>query len=573
MNATLGKLHADVLRASRRRKRRDSSLVEALLAVSERAGAAATAMLLAFATESRDVIALRTLGFHLARLEQTDALDDCALAWLLDNMPSDLSSRQNGLTAIQAVLADRGELPFIARPWVGGHILNCLSAPEVVLALSSFELARHVVASGALPTILPDGDAPRMLEAVQGLRIHALDDEVEDFDRVEGALQGDLSRTVALPDARRDLGDARKLLGILDLPAELSELSKSALRWVEAHLHRLEAAREAGRPGVELHVEIDGVGGGIGQALDEQLRCLLRRIHSVVRSSDDDGLLFYNPVPASYTLGARGQDDEETRALGRYLLSLLPSVGHLLQSEGATETDLDRLDTEARIVLAELTDRLIAEGKQLRAVLVDPMSADWKRTVQFDSRAFRAGRRDERRRRLVGEQERRSALRLGSGDVPQADLLERVIRAVELLCDRAPLEPDTLGVGLRQVKYYAHAAYVLGLIDRDRAPTDRGRALVRLRHDPVAQRRALAGWFEDSLVGRSWRRWAGVDVLTELDPTSATAFLSEQSVGLAPDTRRRRARTLTAWLSELRPYHYANGDNHPSVRSNPTRPA
>ncbi len=246
MNATLRELHADVERARGLSKSRDVRLIEALLALSEQGGAASTAMLLAFAVETREVVALRTLGFHLARLEQTDALDDCALAWLLDNMPSDLSTRQNGLSAVQAVLADRGELPVVARPWIGGHILLCLTAAEVVLALSSFELTRHVVSSDALGAILPQGDAPRMIEALRRLRVHALGDEAEEFDRVQQALGGALTSSIAIPpDARGHLHEARQVLGRLDLLPDLTERARDAMRGVEAHLLRLEAALEA----------------------------------------------------------------------------------------------------------------------------------------------------------------------------------------------------------------------------------------------------------------------------------------------------------------------------------------
>lgn len=48
---------------------------EDLLTISDRANLSATAELLKIAAKTRDVFALRTLGFHLAK--HVDALSDC----------------------------------------------------------------------------------------------------------------------------------------------------------------------------------------------------------------------------------------------------------------------------------------------------------------------------------------------------------------------------------------------------------------------------------------------------------------------------------------------------------------
>lgn len=145
-----------------------------------RADLSATAELLKIAAETQDVVALRTLGFHLAK--HVDALSDCALAWLLNNMPEDFSTQHNGLSAIQNFLATRGELPIIARPWIGGYVLRCISSSELSLALSAFELTVHLIRVWDFAGIDREG----MVEAVRNLRVLAVEDEMEDFERVEG---------------------------------------------------------------------------------------------------------------------------------------------------------------------------------------------------------------------------------------------------------------------------------------------------------------------------------------------------------------------------------------------------
>lgn len=86
------------------------------------------------------------------------------------------------LSAIENFLATREEMPIIARPWIGEYILRCISSSELSLAFSAFELTHHLIWVWDFAGV----DKARMVEAVCNLRVHAVEDEMEDFERVEG---------------------------------------------------------------------------------------------------------------------------------------------------------------------------------------------------------------------------------------------------------------------------------------------------------------------------------------------------------------------------------------------------
>ncbi|MFW6052129.1 MAG: hypothetical protein ACODAU_13205 [Myxococcota bacterium] len=137
---------------------------------------------------------------------------------------------------------------------------------------------------------------------------------------------------------------------------------------------------------------------------------------------------------------------------------------------------------------------------------------------------------------------------LTSHDVPQANKVERVLDLTLALVNGAEATAQALGLHARDLRYYAHAAFVLGLLDRDGQPTPIGEAFTALHPDRYYARLSLA--FAESRVGRRWVAWAGVRHLGDLDPASAETFLREAS-DLAPSTAQRRAASLQAWQATL----------------------
>jgi len=151
-------------------------------------------------------------------------------------------------------------------------------------------------------------------------------------------------------------------------------------------------------------------------------------------------------------------------------------------------------------------------------------------------------------------------VRISKDLVPQANTISVLLRVVGVVVEQGAVTADDI-VELnskRQIDYYKQAARILGLFNPKNEPTDRGRALAGLGDDE--QRRRLYVIFEDSDVGRAWRRWSGVDRLTQVEPDTASEFLTACATGFSGTTPGRRATTLRRWLLELRSFGYAKGD-------------
>jgi len=102
----------------------------------------------------------------------------------------------------------------------------------------------------------------------------------------------------------------------------------------------------------------------------------------------------------------------------------------------------------------------------------------------------------------------------------------------------------------RQVSYYVNAAWCLGLLNKNKTVSSPGRVLCK-KASMVAKYQYLAERMESSDFGWAWMKWAKVDSLAELDPSSAEAFIRECVNGLNRDTIPRRSNSLSTWLSTL----------------------
>jgi hypothetical protein len=140
---------------------------------------------------------------------------------------------------------------------------------------------------------------------------------------------------------------------------------------------------------------------------------------------------------------------------------------------------------------------------------------------------------------------------LTSHDVPQADRVERVLDLTMAMANGTEPTAESLGLHHRDLRYYAHAAFLLGLLDRDGQPTPVGEAFTAMHPDRYMTRLALA--FAESRVGRRWVAFAGVRHIGDLDPATAEDFL-RATADMADGTAERRAATLQAWQRALGPH-------------------
>ncbi|ATB49452.1 DUF6575 domain-containing protein [Corallococcus macrosporus] len=157
-------------------------------------------------------------------------------------------------------------------------------------------------------------------------------------------------------------------------------------------------------------------------------------------------------------------------------------------------------------------------------------------------------------RRNLARVRKQSRRALESVKVPQADDLGRVFQTVKIASQTRRVTAHSLGVVHRQVNYYLRAARILGFLNDRLEPTSAGEQLLRLADDA---RLTLASMqFEVSDCGSAWIRWASASTLQDLSPETAKGFLLEMVPDLSEGTVDRRAKTLSAWLEQLKPYHY-----------------
>jgi len=247
---------------------------------------------------------------------------------------------------------------------------------------------------------------------------------------------------------------------------------------------------------------------------------------------------FWSPValqPAASQLGSfqlywlvEPTDDAE--------IEILAALGELGDEERATP--------DATVQPWKHLLEVLAAGGTAIEVTHFHGAKNWPLTIDKEG----AGRRFERlpRRRVTG---------VPSPLVPQANSLERVYRLVELVARGVEVTAESLDVDPRQVDYYYLAAVALRMLDEDRALAPAGRQFMRLEGD--ARHALVAVLFETSEVGDAWVVWSDVSNVAEVDPNTATAFLTECGRGLSGTTIPRRASTLENWARALAPHHYS----------------
>ncbi|AAZ24264.1 DUF6575 domain-containing protein [Colwellia psychrerythraea] len=137
--------------------------------------------------------------------------------------------------------------------------------------------------------------------------------------------------------------------------------------------------------------------------------------------------------------------------------------------------------------------------------------------------------------------------------VPQANNLSKIFHAVELKSEGRFITPSLLNLTTeRQVAYYLHAARTLGLLSKNNAINSVGYQFSTMSY--AQKMNIVAIRFESSDCGWAWLKWSNKKSVDELDPSTATAFLIEKCPSLSKNTAERRAKTLSMWQRELKPF-------------------
>ncbi|WP_125557275.1 DUF6575 domain-containing protein [Pseudoalteromonas rubra] len=148
-----------------------------------------------------------------------------------------------------------------------------------------------------------------------------------------------------------------------------------------------------------------------------------------------------------------------------------------------------------------------------------------------------------------------------SSKIPQANNLQRVL---EVLSKKEKGEHITYecidGISSnRQLDYHFTAAICLGLMNKNHSLTAAGK-FVCLLQGKAAKYQFLYDRFESTEFGWSWMQWAGVNSISDLDPSTSKLFISQCVRGLKRSTAVRRANTLSTWLKDLQPYKRDYGE-------------
>lgn len=152
---------------------------------------------------------------------------------------------------------------------------------------------------------------------------------------------------------------------------------------------------------------------------------------------------------------------------------------------------------------------------------------------------------------------------LKSINVPQADDVNRIIRAVRCVHNDGNLTVFSSDVVKRQVSYYAHAARILGFLDGRFRITTKGVELVT-SNNPKS---IIAQQYKQTEVYREWENWAFNHGYTEVEQGTAVYFLADYfAQAPLPRNQRltdnpggtgtipRRAKTLEEWNTQLSYY-------------------
>ncbi len=145
----------------------------------------------------------------------------------------------------------------------------------------------------------------------------------------------------------------------------------------------------------------------------------------------------------------------------------------------------------------------------------------------------------------------RSTPDIESADVPQAPNLPRIRAVIAAIADGATtLEriAEETDISARHVGYAARAAQVLDLLDRDRAPTPRGRALLTTDQESPEERAAFRAAVEESAIVHA----LAPALLSAKPPTKkALGARIEKLSRLSKATAEHRASDLLAWREQI----------------------
>lgn len=488
---------------------------------------------------------VRALSFFVARhLRDAVSLDRVfcylPLRWLLENpQRSDASSLVNTLDATHRAICELEKVPEILTTSTGSFLLYALGSDCTAVAFAALQILTLIIDLDLCSQVFSKAIANDVIDATTALRSVAEEDESEEISRIAQFL-GDAQLRPSLEGATRACQQAVAALSTrgdlsVGLVREYAELCVS----VEDAISK---SQSMSRPFLDVRFA-HGSRKQAGEPVYLSMPLAERLFACIGTLAGDDPVRAYPAVIGSYVQRFVMDDAAMLQRVFDQLASLADAA--LARNGGSA---VEGLSHEAVVCYAGLLRVTRDEGLSLTFSLVNSSESDPSRVISGGAEMPISAASLEASLKTVSS--------LDSSQVPQADDLHQVLK-VALAVVSEGLDKTALGakfgLGLRNVNYYLAAARILGLLDAANEPTRRAMAITGVSQAEML--RAVAVYFEDSKVCREWLRWASVSRLSDLDPGSASAFLTAR---LSGDTATRRSKTLRGWLQTVQPYHYCS---------------
>ena len=288
------------------------------------------------------------------------------------------------------------------------------------------------------------------------------------------------------------------------------------------------------------------------QILHRMLTCVESILRTILGDGDDLGIMRALPAMAgSYVQSFVISPDKAGKQVWDLLMNLIQAtdVGTSVHSQSIWLTQ------EHVACYLALIESVLEDGLSFEVALVDGSEKKPFSSAVFVKRRLSSADKGVIVAKLpVGE-------RIDSADVPQADDIQKIITLIDLVGEDLDEDAIQLRLGLssqRQVNYYKAAARILGLLDEVNCPSMRGRSLDGVSE--IGRLKAVAVFFEGTVVCSAWMKWAGKTRLDLLDVSAVEGFLVECCPTLSAETIRRRSKTLRSWVEALTKFHYAHAE-------------
>lgn len=492
----------------------------------------------------------RTLAFLTMERELDSPVAECVQAWLVvDDVGADVSTDLNILGGVQSFLIRHEKIPPALGTWLYPFLRRKL-AGEVAVRHAAFDLinlgldyevgseflntsaARELalLLEAALEDTVEDEEIEALTETAAQLRTRdfgTMPVVANDCRRIAGALHGIVANA-----AVEDRATATRLLGYFRRLVTVEEATEQAVLTSQP-LYTLRTPKSASI--------------GLLDKVTKFIRSLL--LQSVTGEGDETTFPVTLLAPSMASFGLHwafvGVD-------GLVQASVLDSLFRA-STENELATLAESFDSKTLLTFHALLDEVRTGVKSLEITITDPDSGiEWRRTLELTLPA-RPSEVIKTFGRLASRQ-RRKAVLVRAGEIPQANSLEKVLMLVDaMLATNQVTSKDIEVSSQRQVAYYKHAARVLGLLDERNELSSRGLAMHRMKKDQ--RMRALANYFVDTPVCRAWAAWGDAGDVFELVAESAREFLGEAESGLGGATPGRRASTLETWHGDLHGYY------------------